>query len=532
MKLNPIIISDWPKLAWVAEFGAIGKHVNVYHGAMLEIAEDWCVEAVWAGDFASGDFDQTDLVFGTGVRCRGNRIVFVTAGTAMDRLWYCFLGDQWYVSNSLGALSARAGISLDEGHSYVSDRESAFRTTWGVKSCVRSCPASPTAVNLVWFNNLVFDGKSLLEVEKPDSAPRFDRFSAYENFLFKTARALHENLADSARQHVVVPVATVSSGYDSPAAAVVAKHAGCDRAITIKQSSSFWRGSDSGMHIAERLGMVCRISDRTARSFPHEAAFWAGSGWSNLLNWTLFPYPETVGLFFQGNYGDAVWNRKLLSKPFTFEVWDDLGLGEFRLIVGMIQCPVPFWGMRHVEELNRISFSDEMGPWSVGGNYDRPIPRRIVEDVGVQRAEFGVLKKDTSHESGFRWPYSLDSQESFKKYLKVRGHFAPGRMTVSLLRFWARLESLVHQNLFRRLGVRKRFRPWRQLAGTRLLFQWANEQLKKKYEEGLRGMFPSQGVLNSGGMDAKLRQSMTGNLNVRETEKVDPHSFDKTWRSS
>jgi hypothetical protein len=34
-----------------------------------------------------------------------------------------------------------------------------------------------------------------------------------------------------------------------------------------------------------------------------------------------------------------------------------------------------------------------MMPWSIGGNYDRPLPRRIGESAGGPRACFGQLKK-------------------------------------------------------------------------------------------------------------------------------------------
>ena len=493
MQLKPKVVPDWPKLAWVATFTKGSRQIDVLHGPMVEVADGWVVEAVWAGEFESGNFDRTDLVFGSGVRCRGNRVVFVSAGTAMERLWYCQQDGQWYVSNSLGALSACAGLSLKEDHCYVNDRKSDFRTTWGLESCVRSLPARPVNAKLIWFNNLVYDGEGPREAEKPDSASRFQAFGDYLGFLVEAAQVLKSNLKSPARCHDVIPIATVSSGYDSPAAAVIARHAGCKHAVTIRQSSSFWRGSDSGQQIAERLGMECRCCNRTAHTFPHEEAFWAASGWGNLLNWTLFPYPSGVSLFFQGNYGDAIWDRKPLPKPFTMNIWDDLAMGEFRLIVGMLQCPVPFWGMRHASEINKITFSEEMQPWTLGGKYDRPIPRRLVEEAGVPRGDFAVRKKDTSHEVGFRWPYSENSHAKFSNYLRARGFYAPGRATVMLLRRLSFLESLLHQNIFRKLGLRKRFRPWTKLVGTRLLFQWANHELKKKYEAGLKdtGMGPS-----------------------------------------
>jgi hypothetical protein len=53
---------------------------------------------------------------------------------------------------------------------------------------------------------------------------------------------------------------------------------------------------------------------------------------------------------------------------------------------------VPFWGARHIHELVAISRGPSMKPWDVGGEYTRPICRRIVEGAGVAREAFGRRK--------------------------------------------------------------------------------------------------------------------------------------------
>ena len=124
MRLMPKSLPQWPKLAWLAVFQDGSRTIPVYHGPMVEVSEEWVAEAVWAGTFGSGDFDQTDLVFGSGVRCRGGKVVFVTAGTGADRLWYCCHKRNWHVSNSLPALLASTGLSLrDDYDRYTFDIE-------------------------------------------------------------------------------------------------------------------------------------------------------------------------------------------------------------------------------------------------------------------------------------------------------------------------------------------------------------------------------------------------------------------------
>jgi len=485
MALKPKLVPGWPKLAWLATFAEGDRCVEVYHGPCVETHEQWCVEAVWAGEYAAGDFDRTDVVFGSGVRVRDDCVIFVTAGTAMDRLWYCRRGQQWFVSNSLGALSALADLSLVDGDCYANDRQSTIRTTWGDPLCTRPFPTHSGEAHLVWFNNLAYDGRSLKIVQKPDSAAPFKSFADYRGFLVQGAEGLRRNLESPARRHKVMALASVSSGYDSSATAIIAKHAGCRQAVTIKQASSFWRRSDSGQAIADHLGLACRICERTAEWFPHEEAFWAASGYCNLINWTLFEYPQPLCLFFTGNYGDVIWTRSKLPDPFTIEIWDDLAMGEFRLLAGMWQCIVPFWGMRHHKEIEAITFSQEMEPWTLHNDYDRPIARRIVEEAGVPRGSFATRKQNTSHEAEFRWPYSPYAHERFSCYLKGRGFRAPGRRLVRLLRVVAHLENLLQMNLLGRLGLRKRLRPWQRLAGTRLLVQWANEELRQMYDKAL-----------------------------------------------
>jgi hypothetical protein len=47
--------------------------------------------------------------------------------------------------------------------------------------------------------------------------------------------------------------------------------------------------------------------------------------------------------------------------------------------------------MRH-RDIWKVTISEEMGPWRLGNDYDRPIPRRIVEEKGVPRNLFGFAK--------------------------------------------------------------------------------------------------------------------------------------------
>ena len=97
-----------------------------------------------------------------------------------------------------------------------------------------------------------------------------------------------------------------------------------------------------------------------------------------------------------------------------------------------------------------------MRPWSVGGGYDRPIPRRIAEEAGVPRQHFGQRKM-----GGTRRPFGLmaASREDFQKFrdqLVSAGHrlpSGPGPLTRAVRRELRR-HSQIRWPLHRWLGDR------------------------------------------------------------------------------
>lgn len=511
-------VTGWPKLAWLATFPRGSRTIAIYHGPCVEIGRKWCVEAVWAGKFSDGDFDRTDLVFGSGIRCRENQVVFVSSGTTLDRLWYCLHRGVYHVTNSLPALLASAGLSLCEDYATYPEEMDTIR--WGLSGYQRKFPTNSSDISPVYFSNLLYDGHDLKIVEKPDTASAFQTFHDYYEFLAQTACHLGENMKDASRMHRISPLTTVSRGYDASAATIIARHAGCRDAVTICQSTSLWRGSDSGDRIARRLGLSCKVCNRTAKRYPHEETIWAVVGRPGILNWALFEYPEPLCLFFSGAYGDKVWSRRHreYADPFEGTTLAHGGIGEFRLFRGVFHCPIPFWGMRHYRELRAVSFSDEMAPWTLYNSYDRPIPRRIVEEAGVPRRDFGMLKKNTSHEAFFLWPYSPEAKEGFQRYLQHRKLWAPSGAMLWMMRRAAFVDNLIYMNVVRRFK-RPDPNPRKnrlRLKATSLIFHWANSELKDHYSKGL-----SDALLNV--VDRSLERTDPGpdHLGDRETGSSD-----------
>ncbi|MHB8957686.1 MAG: hypothetical protein ACYC4U_32390 [Pirellulaceae bacterium] len=486
MRLQLQSISDWPKLAWSARMSPNDETIFVRHGPCVEEADDWCAEAVWAGQFAAGDFDQTESVFGTGIRLRDAEAVFVSAGTMMDRLWHCQRDGKTYVSNSLPCLLATADLSLRDDYSkYQTDIET---QQLGLNRYVGSLPADPCDLRLTYYRNLHWNGHTLREVDKPDTCPGFHTYAEYHEFLRARARQLGVNLADEHRKFKVEPLAGVSKGYDSCAAAAIAREAGCRNTVTIANASSLFPRSDSGREVAGYLGMSCEEYRHTHKAYRREETIWSAAGRPAGLNFTIFNYPEPLCVIFTGYRGDSMWRRERLdrSQPFRANCSDGLGLAEFRLHQGLFHCLVPFLGSQKAAQVQDITFSEEMTPWTIGGRYDRPIPRRILEEAGVPRHAFGTRKEATYPSSILHWPFSARASESFRSYLRQRGLRVPETFGIECRRWLRAIDQFAVVNLKHLIGLRiKGLRPYIPDLGAPMIMQWSNHVLKAQYQEAV-----------------------------------------------
>ena len=183
-----------------------------------------------------------------------------------------------------------------------------------------------------------------------------------------------------------------------------------------------------------------------------------------------------------------MWSRSRWDcrDPFVFTGLSLGGLGEFRLFKGVFHCPLPFWGMRHLEELWNVTDSAAMKQWSIEGGYDRPIPRRLVEEAGVPRSAFGQRKKNTSHDEAFLWPYSPESAASYRQYLSAQGMSSTGSFATWLRRYGANIAHLVEANLPRSFtrSIRRQ-RKEAMADSAELLFRWSNTELAQTYRAAL-----------------------------------------------
>jgi hypothetical protein len=492
-------------LAWIAVCEEGADEVTVFVGSGVEVTDDWLCEGIWDGPYIAGDLDRTDVVFGSGVRLRGDTVVFVSSGTTVDRL-HAWEGEgEQYVSNSLPCILAFAGGRLDlffEQYGRVSRS-----IVKGLDAYERSLPTTVGPVQLTYFNNLVWDGHELSEVPKPDLERDFSTYETYRSFLDETMERLSTNARAPQRRSPFGLVSTLSSGYDSPTSSVLASQVGCHRAFGFDLARR--NRHDSGAPIARILGLQYdTVETKAWRSEPMAAVPFLAALTSN---GSSVPFKGAEALLagnvvFTGFHGDKVWDRKTQDLGPNIVRSDGSGtdLTEYRLWVGFVNCAVPFLGVRQIKDIHGITISADLAPWDIKGGYSRPICRRIVEERSVPRHEFGVEKKATAQfilrADNF---LTREMRLDYYRWLRSRrlawvsrGVKPPSRLTdarfVARARVGMMTERLRGSGAVNRLGRRvdgmltrllPESDPRKRHVFHQYAFHWAVERAKERYPE-------------------------------------------------
>ncbi len=488
-------VPDWPALSWLVRLDDGSQAARVYHGAHVETRDDWFCEAVWAGEFAGGDFDRTDIVAGSGGRLRQGQLVFVSSGSTVDRLQFLRSAHSTWISNSLVCLLAAVGGSVDPSYPrYFRDLRSIAE---GLDKYRRVLVTSAGKVEFRFFDNLVWDGRRFTEVAKPASCADLESFDDYRGFLDRSLAQLAENARDARRQRTYRLLGALSSGYDSVTVTALASRHGCRHALCVERARD--GSDDSGIPIAPYLGVeVLQVAGDgwRAESQP-EAEFIAANACGEEVYLRSAEEHLAGSVLLSGYFGDQVWS-KTPRDPGPNLTWGEHGLSltEFRLRAGFLHCPPTFWGARELRRIHAISTSSEMRPWDVPGNYSRPICRRIAEEAGVPRELFGQSKRAVAVLMHFHDFLSPSSLSDYLGYLsRNRGAWlrrgrlppVPSRHFDSVVRTAVNLCWW----LARRVG-------WRSLAARLLepvhlrsyVFPWALEHAKQAYPQSPDGVAP------------------------------------------
>lgn len=476
-------VKKWPPLAWACKVERDPANITVWCGAFVEQTENSIFEAVWDGTVSPIDLDQSSLVCGTGLVIRDKIITFVTSSNTVDRIWLIKTVSGGWVGNSLPALLAVSGSRLKDD--YLSYDSNLTKIIHGIDQYVRQMPLHDGTIEVLYFQNMVYDQKNWQRVDKNDNSPPFISFDTYYNYLLTSASLLASNASSKQRAYPIEMLTTISRGYDSPTAAIIARHAGCRKALTLTRARSIFARNDSGANIARRLNLDCEEYERPSSiSSEAEPYFWAVLGEPADANFSAFKFPKTPSMLFTAFNGGVVWDIHVRKRNQFMARHDLTGLGlcEYRLKKAFFHCPVPFWGIRRAKELQLLSASQELKRWSIGGNYDRPICRRIIEEAGIPREWFGVQKKATSFSPvAERRPINKLARQRFEHFIRERG--------IPLAPQWLlRSTSVLDEEIISRLSEITNINIPRLRINSKaekMTFQWAVSELVATYKKEL-----------------------------------------------
>lgn len=410
MKLTFKLNQKLPKLAWIAHVDPLDHRTKVTHGPWVEVFEQGFIEGVWDGPFAQAAFDHSACVFGSGAVIKGETVVFVSSTSTTDYLYWWSSDDTSHVvvANSLPLLLASQDDELDPR---VEDYDLINKSLMsGINRYITKIPSRKGGVNRLMHWNLTVAPGQVKRQDKP-LPPAFAAFDDYFAYLSASYGLLAENARDVGRSRPMAIFSTQSKGYDSTAANAIAKDHGVDLVFTVTKGKGKGYFADEDRHleldddgtaICRFFGLKCIPIER--RALEHDSGmeylFYAciqETGDFNLLQISSHvrqPTALITGCLGELWYGSSYYSEHpgLINPDLMRGDLGNHGLTEVRLQAGYVQLALPYIGARSREDIFRITESEEMEPWRMHTDYDRPIPRRMAELTGLHREHFGQVK--------------------------------------------------------------------------------------------------------------------------------------------
>lgn len=391
-------IEKLPRLAWCARLSAHSDAIIVVHGPWVETRKDCFFAAAWSGTLDEARPDEAVVCCGTGARLDSGASVFFASSNLGDRLYLKQEPEGVVISNSLTYLLVATDDEPAPNIFMYSETFMIFAGR-GIRRKERSVPTRRGQIEVYECCNLKF-GKDLKPEWREKPAPPAP--SSYEQYISLLETHLESVLANAADESRIVsysPVSNVSSGYDSAFAAALARKQGVSEAITFSEEIPGIPDEDDGSPIAEILGIDVHTFARrgypSTERFPEAEFLACPPGWESPMGATERFLGGKINI--NGYYGGIVLGTDrskivpdLAQKPITTA---GMNTWEYRLRIGCLDFSLFYTGWQHTGTVQEISTSEAMRPWSIGGDYDRPISRRTLEEAGVPRELFGQVKR-------------------------------------------------------------------------------------------------------------------------------------------
>lgn len=385
-------VKTLPPAAWLAEIR--GHEVRAWCGSSVEVFDDGFVEGCWDGAFHQAGFVRARNRFGSGLFRVGDDVVAAGPSHTLEALYVHETVRHVSVSNSLAFLLEHERVPVPADAS-VCRRLATLVLGLDAYEQVLFEHSTGQILRIACSVVRFSEGGMDSEVTIPDQPLR--DFDALKQRLSETLRAVFENGASPRRRRALHPIATVSSGYDSAACAALAAPLGCSEALTLETARSGRR--DTGAEVARALGYTVHAFPRWREGggtgLGNEPEFLASGMGGEDLPLSVFERHLSGRILLTGFYGGETrlvsgdGNRALMARV-------DLSgssLVEFRLRTGFAHVPILFMGCARTGDVRRIGLTDELSPWRLGNDYDKPVLRRIIEEAGVPRHVFGQRKE-------------------------------------------------------------------------------------------------------------------------------------------
>lgn len=478
-----------PPLAWVARVRT--GVVEVDCGESVRRAPEGFFEGTWVGAPGIGSVIDSTTPFGTGVVARDADLFIVPPGHTTALLYSWRDGSELLVANTLAGLLVKGGLELlpdvDYGGLFA-------RTALGLAASPTDVPTSRGPAQFHLFENLRVLPNGRLE---PSPKPRESPFRDFVDYTARLDRALASAVANAPGYPMII---ALSRGYDSPTVATLAAQHGCQEALTFKEARPprFTRdASDSGEEIGRRLGMTIEFFDRVgymSRADLPEAEFMAVGYTGEEVTYVDMQDALRHRLMLTGGLAGWMW-LKTLHPQVNLERKDfsACSMTEFRLRLDMIDLPIAMFGMTQVASVSAISNSPEMRPWSVGGYYDKPIARRILEEAGFARGAFGTSKRAATalihvYGEALMAPASVASVRAFAasegRAIDLSPRRRPTRIDRGLMKI---LRTMRLARLARPFAERQRTIVQHRPETGSLLFRWGVAHTQERYAELRQG---------------------------------------------
>src|SRR6185503_1324481 len=200
--------------------------------------------------------------FGSGAEATPNGALFVTPTHMLERIQCVRVGDELFVSNSLPFLLTATQDGMDSRYKfYHFELMTNMKGYRAYRDRVRT--RAGRDVRVFFHCNVVVRADLSIEVQDKQLPPEFRAYDDYLQFLRGIVRSVTTNAMDPRRVKTFSPLASISSGYDSPACALLAREVGATEAVTFGQARpGYEEEDDSGRDIAEHLGLRVLEFDR------------------------------------------------------------------------------------------------------------------------------------------------------------------------------------------------------------------------------------------------------------------------------